>query len=164
VTKGIEIFVAGDALMQYPFAAYANERVRAVRSLIDNADVGIVNLECCIQENDDWPAYVGGGGRFASYVAAPPACVRDLRAIGIDAVFGSNNHCMDFGENGVLTTLRHLDAVGLAHAGIGANRPLRRGRVRGDSCRTGGSGQRGRLGSTRSRRPVLSVAGRCSRG
>jgi hypothetical protein len=34
---------------------------------------------------------------------------------------------MDFGENGVLTTLRHLDAVGLAHAGIGANRPLRRG-------------------------------------
>ena len=33
----------------------------------------------------------------------------------------ANNHAFDYGEGGVLATIRHLDAAGIAHAGSGAN-------------------------------------------
>jgi poly-gamma-glutamate synthesis protein (capsule biosynthesis protein) len=39
--------------------------------------------------------------------------------MGIDAVSTANNHAFDFSEEGFLTTLKHLDDLGLPHAGGG---------------------------------------------
>src|SRR2546426_985152 len=52
---------------------------------------------------------------------APPEAVEVLRAAGIRLVTLANNHTLDFEEQGLLDTLRWLDAAGIAHAGAGRN-------------------------------------------
>jgi poly-gamma-glutamate synthesis protein (capsule biosynthesis protein) len=54
-------------------------------------------------------------------MAAPPDSVDELKWLGIDIVSTANNHCSDFGEGGVMTSLEYLDQFGMAHAGTGAN-------------------------------------------
>jgi poly-gamma-glutamate synthesis protein (capsule biosynthesis protein) len=90
------------------------ERLRA-------ADVTIANLECTLPDADTPPAFVAGSGWGATSMAGEPWLADELRALGIDAVTAGNNHTADFGELGVLQTVRRLDGAGLAHAGIGAS-------------------------------------------
>jgi poly-gamma-glutamate synthesis protein (capsule biosynthesis protein) len=45
-----------------------------------------------------------------------------LRTARIDACSLANNHTLDFEEQGLLDTLKHLDAAGIRHAGAGPNR------------------------------------------
>jgi poly-gamma-glutamate capsule biosynthesis protein CapA/YwtB (metallophosphatase superfamily) len=43
----------------------------------------------------------------------------ELRFMGINLMGTANNHTMDFGDEGLLSTLESLDRVGIAHAGAG---------------------------------------------
>ncbi|MFC0709390.1 CapA family protein [Azorhizophilus paspali] len=51
-----------------------------------------------------------------------PANLPVLAAAGLDCCALANNHVLDWGEEGLLDTLRHLDAAGLRHAGAGVDR------------------------------------------
>ena len=44
-----------------------------------------------------------------------------MRARGISLVSKANNHATDFGIEGLLASMRALDAAGIAHAGSGMN-------------------------------------------
>ena len=76
------------------------------------ADVRIVNLEtaitCC-----DVPAPKGINYR------CQPANLNCLTAARIDCCVLANNHVLDWGEDGLIETLRSLDAAGLNRAGAG---------------------------------------------
>ena len=50
-----------------------------------------------------------------------PKLLEDLKWLGINLVSCANNHAFDYGEDGVLANLKHLDAAGLVHAGTGKN-------------------------------------------
>jgi poly-gamma-glutamate capsule biosynthesis protein CapA/YwtB (metallophosphatase superfamily) len=50
-----------------------------------------------------------------------PAHAGVLKDIGIDVVTAANNHGMDYGLEGLRTTIQTLDSIGVAHVGIGAN-------------------------------------------
>src|SRR5215212_10473184 len=52
----------------------------------------------------------------------PPSAIETLRTARIDACSLANNHTLDFEEQGLLDTLKHLDAAGIRHAGAGPNR------------------------------------------
>lgn len=52
---------------------------------------------------------------------ADPAAIRILECGNIRFVCLANNHILDFGEAGLLDTLRALDAAGIRHAGAGRN-------------------------------------------
>jgi poly-gamma-glutamate synthesis protein (capsule biosynthesis protein) len=114
-----EIILAGDSLIQHRLSPYQDPGFLRLVELIRGADVAVTNLECNLQAGEDPPAYAAGGGRGATYMAAPPFCAEELRWLGYRAVWTANNHSADFGEGGILTTLHHLDAAGLAHAGTG---------------------------------------------
>ena len=51
-----------------------------------------------------------------------PALLTGLAGAGIDAVTIANNHIGNAGPGGVVETIRHLDALGIAHVGAGRNR------------------------------------------
>lgn len=79
------------------------------------ADIGLVNLETPL-------SWRGKRVRhktftFRSNTTTAFALVR----AGINAVSLANNHILDYGEWALADTLTSLDAVGIAHAGAGAN-------------------------------------------
>jgi poly-gamma-glutamate capsule biosynthesis protein CapA/YwtB (metallophosphatase superfamily) len=84
----------------------------AVRKLIDSADVAVVNLE---GPAPDRFTYHPGGLVFTF----DPALLAGLRDAGIDTVSIANNHISNAGAVGIADTVRHLDALGISHAGAG---------------------------------------------
>ena len=85
-----------------------------VREAFRAADLVFSNLECCLYEPPNGHA-VENEGFFASPTIAGAA----LRSAGIGAVGIGNN--VNYGEAAISASIRHLDALGIAHAGAGAN-------------------------------------------
>ena len=63
-----------------------------------------------------WPAFGSGMGWAGSYLGAPPTMVDEIKALGFSAVYAANNHVADFGENGILSTMKHLRRGGIPFA------------------------------------------------
>jgi poly-gamma-glutamate synthesis protein (capsule biosynthesis protein) len=78
-------------------------------------DVRIVNLETSITSSDDyWP---DKGINYRMH----PDNVGCLTAAGIDCCCLANNHVLDWGYTGLDETVRTLDAVRIARAGVGGD-------------------------------------------
>lgn len=92
---------------EYPLAPVA--------SLMRDADLALVNLECAITDSET----LWHGAPKAFYFGAPPAAARTLAHAGVDLVSLANNHLLDSDLQGLRDTLRHLDDAGIAHAGAG---------------------------------------------
>jgi poly-gamma-glutamate capsule biosynthesis protein CapA/YwtB (metallophosphatase superfamily) len=81
------------------------------------ADLRIVNLECALTRHQKQWTRTDKMFHFR----ADPAAVRVLQAAHIDACTLANNHVLDYEAQGLLDTLRVLDAAGIRHAGAGTN-------------------------------------------
>jgi poly-gamma-glutamate capsule biosynthesis protein CapA/YwtB (metallophosphatase superfamily) len=86
----------------------------AVRALLRGADVTLVNLEGPAPDDH---AYHPDGYVFTM----DPALLAGLEMAGIDVVSLANNHIRNAGATGVADTIRHLEDLGIAHAGAGRN-------------------------------------------
>jgi len=89
--------------------------------LLKSSDLSFANMECAIQDGEDWPAFGSGMGWAGTVMGAPPSMIDELKFMGISAVYAANNHVADFGEQGILTTIHYLKRGGLPYAGIGAS-------------------------------------------
>ncbi|MDR1655050.1 MAG: CapA family protein [Treponema sp.] len=81
-------------------------------ALLAEADLALLNLE---------GAVTGRGSRTekAYNFRFDPRCVSALAAAGIDAVLLANNHVFDYGEEGFLDSLAHLEKGGVGVLGAG---------------------------------------------
>lgn len=96
-----------------PTSLVAPEVVEAARE----ADLMVLNLECCISEQGrPWPE-----PKKPFFFRAPPSAVEALVHLGVDCVTVANNHALDFGEDALLDTFEHLSAAGIAWVGAGAD-------------------------------------------
>ncbi len=93
--------------MGYPF--------QDVSGIFETADLGFVNLECCISSGGAPVA----GKEFTFRGPADSAAA--LRQGGIDIVSLANNHIKDYGTSAFLDTLTHLKEAGIAWCGAGNN-------------------------------------------
>jgi gamma-polyglutamate biosynthesis protein CapA len=84
--------------------------------VLRRADVRFANLEA--------PLLADGRALFSTGVRlrSPPAVADLLRRLGIDMVGLANNHMLDFGPEGLASTLRELQASGLPAVGAGPTR------------------------------------------
>lgn len=120
--KPVVVSLVGDCLIQHRCSTLDDPGLHQVAQILRESDFAFANLEGNLQDGEDWPGFVAGHGGFGSpYLSIPPAMVDELKWFGIDFVSTANNHASDFAEAGILTTLRHLDAAGIGHAGTGAN-------------------------------------------
>ena len=88
-----------------------------VRAALGQADLVVLNLECCISERGRrWEA---PGKPF--FFRAPPRAVDLLVLLGVDCVSLANNHALDYGVDALEDTLTHLAAAGIATVGAGAD-------------------------------------------
>lgn len=89
----------------------------ALLEAASDADLFVLNLECCISKRGSrWP-----DPRKPFFFRAPPEAVEALAALGVDCVTLANNHALDYGREALLDTLEHLRAGGIAVAGAGAD-------------------------------------------
>ncbi len=88
------------------------------------ADLVLINLECALTASSE-PWHDGDYKLF--YFRADPDAVEVLRAGHVRFASLANNHVGDFGVDGLMETIRVLDAAGIAHAGAG--RSLREARA-----------------------------------
>jgi poly-gamma-glutamate capsule biosynthesis protein CapA/YwtB (metallophosphatase superfamily) len=87
----------------------------AVVEVAREADLFVLNLECCISvRGEPWPR---PGKPF--FFRAPPVAAEVLAHLGVSCVTLANNHALDFGEEALLDTFAHLAAVGIAWVGAG---------------------------------------------
>ena len=117
----MKIALAGDtmlgrsvaaALVSAPPASLVADEVVAVAR---EADLFVLNLECCISERGSpWP-----DPRKPFFFRAPPAAVETLAHLSVDCVTLANNHALDFGPEALLDTFAHLEAAGIAWVGAG---------------------------------------------
>jgi len=86
-----------------------------VVAVAHEADLFVVNLECCISDRGEpWPA---AGKPF--FFRAPPKAVDVLSSLGVDCVTLANNHALDYGSVALLDTFTHLERAGIAWVGAG---------------------------------------------
>jgi poly-gamma-glutamate capsule biosynthesis protein CapA/YwtB (metallophosphatase superfamily) len=84
-----------------------------VIELLRTADVASGNMEGNIIDGRTFRGSAPGG------FGAEPQAAEWLRDMGIDLLARPNNHANDFGIEGLIETSRHLDRVGIQHAGYG---------------------------------------------
>jgi poly-gamma-glutamate capsule biosynthesis protein CapA/YwtB (metallophosphatase superfamily) len=101
-----------EAIVEHrPDAVVADDVVAVARE----ADLLVLNLECCISDRGErWP---DPGKPF--FFRAPPTATEVLRRLGVDCVTLANNHVLDYGPEALLDTLDHLRAAGIAYVGAG---------------------------------------------
>jgi poly-gamma-glutamate synthesis protein (capsule biosynthesis protein) len=117
------IALGGDVMLGRGVAETLAERPAAdvwspeLRTIFGEADIALVNLECCISDSGGpWDP-----GRKAFHFRAPPRAIDALTAIGVRAVWLANNHALDFGRQALVDTLDHLARAGIAVVGAGRN-------------------------------------------
>jgi hypothetical protein len=117
----MKLALAGDTMLGRGVAArlfhhpyhelFAPELVDVIRE----ADLFLLNLECCISaRGEPWPGRV-------FHFRAPPWAAQILAQLGVDCVTLANNHALDFGPDALLDTLAHLDAAGIRVVGAGTD-------------------------------------------
>ncbi len=88
---------------------------RRVAAALRAADAVFSNLECCLYQPPRAHSAQGEG-----FYASPDAAGQALQRAGISAVGIANN--VNYGEAAILSSIAHLDALGIPHAGAGADR------------------------------------------
>lgn len=86
-----------------------NNNFRHLKDFIINSDLSIANLETTINPSKSVSAYPS----FNS----PPEILDSLKNTGFDVISTINNHSLDSGVEGVYSTIKSLQNVGLKHIG-----------------------------------------------
>lgn len=107
----------GDALITQRLSCFTEPAFLELARVLRSADVRFTNLEMLIHNFEGYPAAESGG----TWLAAEPAILDELKWLGFNLYAWANNHTLDWGEGGLFATLRHLEAAGVVHAGVGRN-------------------------------------------
>ena len=111
------IVLAGDCMLTRRLRAFDEPAFLALANIFRDCDAAMVNLETVVRRWDEGTPGITQG----TFMTTPPELLEDLKWFGINMFACANNHAFDYGEGGLLATIRHLDAAGLAHAGSGRN-------------------------------------------
>jgi poly-gamma-glutamate synthesis protein (capsule biosynthesis protein) len=111
------IALAGDTMLTRKLTPFKEERFLQLREILRGADASFANLEGTVHTWDEGTPGITQG----TFMTTDPKLLEDLQWLGINLVCCANNHAFDYGEDGVLANIKHLDAAGMVHAGSGKN-------------------------------------------
>src|SRR5258707_10778594 len=116
-TGNFTIALAGDTMLTRKLTPFTEPRFLALREILRSADAAFANLEGTVHDWDEGTPGITQG----TFMTTDPKLLEDLKWLGINLVCCANNHAFDYGEDGVLANLKHLEAAGIVHAGSGKN-------------------------------------------
>lgn len=106
---------AGDAFMTRRLPEGGYEGFEELRSCICAHDVKFLNLESTFHNYEGYPAVESGG----TWAMSDPRTLDDMKQFGFNIFTTANNHSGDYGEGGVLATIRHLQERDMVFSGTG---------------------------------------------
>lgn len=115
----VRIVAAGDLMIHKPQITAARQTngeydfsksFKYVEPYFKNADLSIINLETTLKEQAPYTGY--------PCFSSPIATAEAIKQMGVDVVSLANNHCCDKGRNGIKTTLKVLDSLGINRLGV----------------------------------------------
>jgi poly-gamma-glutamate synthesis protein (capsule biosynthesis protein) len=118
VADGFTFAAVGDFIYLRPMMATVEKQSPDMLAILRGADVTFANFETSafdIRSFQGAPQAESGG----TWMLADPAVASDAAKMGIDIVGHANNHSTDWGAEGLMATLEHLDKAGLVHTGTG---------------------------------------------
>lgn len=107
----VVLAAAGDAIWLDKFSTNKDARLQALFEVMRRSDISFINFEM-VTANSGYPT-------IKEIARSDPSIVNEFIWAGTDLVSTANNHMMDFGPNGLETTLRTLSDAGIKHAGAG---------------------------------------------
>jgi poly-gamma-glutamate capsule biosynthesis protein CapA/YwtB (metallophosphatase superfamily) len=117
----VKLALAGDTMLGRAVAerlAHDPQHALVAPEVVDvvrEADVFMLNLECCISARGEPTP-----GRVFHF-RAPPWAAQVLARLGVNCVTLANNHALDFGPDALFDTLAHVDAAGIRVVGAGTD-------------------------------------------
>ncbi len=111
------IALAGDTMLTRKLTPFKEKQFLALREELRGADAAFANLEGTVHTWDEGTPGITQG----TFMTTDPKLLEDLKWLGVNMVSCANNHAFDYGEDGVLANIKHLDDAGIAHAGTGRN-------------------------------------------
>lgn len=119
----LRLVLAGDTMLGRGVAQQLAEDPSAVLvapevvEVAKEADLVVLNLECCISERGEpWhDAYK------PFFFRAPPCAMSTLVNLGTSCVTLANNHALDYGYEALDDTFEYLDDAGIAWVGAGTD-------------------------------------------
>jgi len=114
-TNAFTMALTGDSLITRKISSYEEHEFLEMIDILRGADVSFTNLEVLFHHYESYPAAKSGG----TWLRADPALVDDLVWAGFKIVSRANNHCGDYGVQGMRLTTQHIESAGLVHAGCG---------------------------------------------
>jgi poly-gamma-glutamate capsule biosynthesis protein CapA/YwtB (metallophosphatase superfamily) len=117
--KEFTLALTGDELIMTPAEPRQNDpKFMALVDEIRKSDAGFGNLEVTFPSRDAYPA----GAPRQDNMATSPLMLEQLKWVGLDLFQTSNNHATDWGQQGLIDTLKILRSEpGIAFAGTGYN-------------------------------------------
>src|SRR3990172_2258578 len=97
--------LAGDIMLTRKLIPFKEEKFLRLREILRGADAAFANLEGTVHAWDEGTPGITQG----TFMTTDPKLLEDLQWLGINMVSCANNHAFDYGEDGVLANLRHLD-------------------------------------------------------
>ena len=122
-SRPLTLAAAGDCMITRRISMLDSPPFLDLVKLLRSADVTFANFEMTLAEADAPPAYHEGCSYVHLRADAPDNqfIVEELKWLGIRLAGLANNHTMDYGAAGLLSTIKKFDHGGLVHAGTGRN-------------------------------------------
>ena len=109
------VVLTGDSMLTRRLSVFHEENYSALVRILKSADATFTNLESTIHTWDEGSPGITQG----TFMTTDPRLVEEFSWMGIKIVSCANNHAFDYGEGGILATVKHLGNAGLSHAGTG---------------------------------------------
>ena len=106
---------AGDAFVTRRLPEGGYEGFQELRQCILEHDVRFLNLESTFHNAEGYPAVESGG----TWAMSDPRTLDDMKTYGFNIFNTANNHSGDYGEGGVLATIRNLQERDMIFSGTG---------------------------------------------
>jgi poly-gamma-glutamate synthesis protein (capsule biosynthesis protein) len=113
IAAPFSVAAVGDIIMPQPLDR-SDPGFEALVAKVRVSDVGFANMESSLVDFRSFEGPVGG-------TEAPLEVGQAIKAMGINLMNHANNHTLDGGVAGMVSTDRALDALGIVHAGTGPN-------------------------------------------
>lgn len=104
----------GDTAIQRVLTEY--DGINTVREFINKGDVRFFNLETTVNK-DCYANFFSGG----TWLRTDRKVLESTKLFNFNMTTTANNHCMDYGHEGLLQTIENIDNMGYVQAGCGRN-------------------------------------------
>ncbi len=104
----------GDTAIQRVLTEY--DGIETIREYINQGDVRFFNLETTVNK-DCYANFYSGG----TWLRTDRKVLESTKLLNFNMTTPANNHCMDYGHEGLLQTIKNIDDVGYVQAGCGRN-------------------------------------------